>query len=182
MFSTPRKPSLDNDPSAPYGTIMIEFHSGNEGGTFIVYRLDMVGDGFTQPIHVGCVPLTGIGTFADAKARTGWHTTVSPRDRLALTILAQSEDLATAEALRAFHEAATSPRPALADSPIRSTERRTHTGPVQCVETGQTWRTSAALARELGVNPSAVSLHLSGDIKQLQGRRYIRTHNTEAQT
>ncbi len=153
---------------------MIQFHAGNEGRTLAVYRLDLQGDGYVQPLHVGCLPLPSLMTFADARCLEGWSEAVTPGAALRFTLIDVTTVPETAAAIRMLHEAACIPAPALKGAAQVTQTRQRHTGSIRCVETGETFASSRELSKMLGCSASAVSKHLRGGITLLHGRTYRR--------
>ena len=155
---------------------MIKFSLPALSETLAVYRVSLDYGERHEPLLISVAPLTDFMQLTDARSREGWREATNGARPLIVEVLHITTDAAEAEALCAFQIASSLTRPHLTDSPRQDAPARgTARSAVKCVETGDTWPSSAALARELGVSGAAVSKHLNKLNPTLQGRHYVRT-------
>lgn len=143
---------------------MLTTHTTSQRAAELVaaYRVDAAG----SCLWVGVSPLTGLGTFADARQRSEWLQIVTPDAALTLTVLG----IGAADDMRAVADMWIGTLQPWCNLNGRDVPESPQPRRIVEPSTGAVWWSVADLVADLGVTRQAVSLHLTEQRKTLAGR------------
>lgn len=143
---------------------------------FVAYRVDVPSLEPRKPFFIGCCALSALSRLEDAWTYETFVNAVTPDAQINLTVLGVCADRAAAEAIQAvavFADNVWINQNSARCEPPRTGRVYTRVG-VRDLNTGLQYENAAIAAKAIGVTRSAMSMHLSGKIDMLKGRRFER--------